>query len=80
MSYSYDIMTAPANYRADTFQIVLPTQITSCILSPKTTILDLIILIGEVFGLWLGISIFFILEKIISYTKCVNFDDFLVAV
>lgn len=60
--------------------IGLPIQRTSCICVPKTSPLDLTILIADVFSLRLGISIFFVLEKIISYTKCVNFDDFLVAI
>ena len=55
-----------------------PTQETKCIFLPKTSLLDLSILIADVFGLWLGISLGIILSIIKSYTYCINFDDFLI--
>ena len=55
-----------------------PSKQTICIFSPKATLLDLTILIADVFGLWLGLSIGFLLDKIKPCTRCTSFDDFLV--
>lgn len=45
---------------------------------PKTSLFDLSILICDVFGLWLGISLCFVLKKVVQLTDCSHRKDFLV--
>ena len=58
--------------------IQLPVSETSCVYVPKENLFDLIILIADVFALWLGISFSLILSMSINLTKCKDINDFLI--
>lgn len=69
------------NKKSATIDIEVPDMKTSCTFFPKTFFYDLIILIGDVFGLWLGISFGSFMKyfyKMHKACKSPNKNDFLV--
>lgn len=73
VSISYKSMVRMKVSKSNQIDIAVPEQETSCEFSPKSTIYDLIILIGDVIGLWLGISFGLIVNKIYRMSEiCCN--------
>lgn len=69
------------SYSGEIVEITEPKEETSCQFSPKTMFYDLVILIADVIGLWLGISFGLMVNKISSAResfKTRNVEEFLV--
>lgn len=57
---------------SSSLDFLFPKQETSCIFIPKMVFYDLIILLFDALGLWLGISLIFIIQKMESCSKTKN--------